>query len=61
MGAAMILTQHTPRLRGQKNKAELRQKFLRETESYLAAELRLRETHWPARTRRLRSRQFDGR
>ena len=57
----MILTRYQPATRRQKNTAELRRKFLRETESFLAAELRLREAHWPAKARRLRSRLCNGR
>ena len=45
----MIFTPDQRRTLQRRTAAELRQKFLRETESFLASELRLRGIRWPAR------------
>ncbi|HEY1602556.1 MAG TPA: hypothetical protein VGG64_23330 [Pirellulales bacterium] len=57
----MIFSHFQPPTQQKASAAALRRKFLRETESFLAKELRLRDTQWPTKTRRLRSRLFAGR
>jgi hypothetical protein len=57
----MMFTHFQPPTKRKASADALRKKFLRETESFLAKELRLRGKQWPTKTRRLRSRLFAGR
>jgi hypothetical protein len=57
----MMFTHFQPPTKRKASADALRKKFLRETESFLVKELRLRGKQWPTKTRRLRSRLFAGR